>query len=304
MLLALLLGGCAEGDGDSPSGTPTTATTAPATRSTTTVPATGTATLVAAGDIGDCASPGDEATADLVAAREGTVATLGDTVYDRGTPEEFARCYEPTWGPFKERTRPAPGNHDYATEGGAGYHGYFGPAAGQPGKGWYSYDLGAWHVVVLNSNCRKVSCAVGGEQHRWLEADLAAHPATCTLAYWHHPRFSSGLHGSESSVGPLYTTLYEAGADLVLAGHDHDYERFAPLNPSGRLDPVRGVRSFVVGTGGRSHYPFTSRLRGSEARTSETFGVLVLELAPTSYEWEFVAVPGRRFEDSGSGRCH
>jgi hypothetical protein len=261
-------------------------------------------TLLAAGDIGDCNGSGDEATAALVAAREGTVATLGDTVYESGTASEFARCYAPSWGRFKDRTHPAPGNHDYATRRGAGYHGYFGAAAGTPGEGWYSYDVGPWHVVVLNSNCDAVGCAAGSAQQRWLQADLAAHPARCTLAYWHHPRFSSGLHGSTSEVAPLFQSLYDAGADVVLAGHDHDYERFVPLDPAGEPDPQRGIRSFVVGTGGRSHYPFPLQRLGSEVRIGDSFGILVLTLGSSSYRWEFVPVPGRDSHDAGTGTCH
>ena len=299
LIVALLVtAACSNGGGaGAPVATPTT---------TSTVPSAGrdTATVLAVGDIADCGSSGDEATAALVAARKGTVAILGDTVYEKGTADEFARCYDPAWGPFRDRTRPAAGNHDYATKEGAGYHGYFGTAAGAPGKGWYSYDLGAWHVIVLNSNCRDVSCAEGGEQHRWLVDDLADHPDRCTLAYWHHPRFSSGLHGSDERVGPLFAALYDAGADVVLAGHDHDYERFEPLDPLGRPDAERGIVSFVVGTGGRSHYPFRSDVTGSAARTSETFGILELSLASASYAWEFVPVPGRPFEASGRAACH
>ncbi|MEY2476396.1 MAG: acid phosphatase type 7 [Actinomycetota bacterium] len=274
---------------------PTTTTTAP--------PPPGSEVLIAAGDIGACSSQGDEATAALVAAREGTVATLGDTAYEKGTAAEFASCYAPTWGQFKARTRPAPGNHDYSTRNAAGYFGYFGAAAGTAGEGWYSYDLGDWHIVVLNSNCG-VGCGAGSRQGRWLRADLARHPATCTLAYWHHPRFSSGIHGSTPEMAELFGMLHEAGADLVLAGHDHDYERLAPLDPNGVPDPQRGIRSFVVGTGGHSFYPIFGRLPGSEVRYDESFGVLVLTLEPTAYRWEFVTTPGHDFRDAGTGACH
>jgi hypothetical protein len=260
--------------------------------------------LIAAGDIGACDSRGDEATAALVAARQGTVATLGDNAYENGTPSEFARCYGPSWGRFKDRTRPAVGNHEYNTPGAAGYFSYFGAAAGTPGQGWYSYDLGDWHVIVLNSNCNHVGCGATSPQVRWLRADLAEHPARCTLAYWHHPRFSSGLHGSIDEVADLYEALYEGGADVVLAGHDHDYERFVPLDPDGRPDPRRGIRSFVVGTGGRSFYPFPLQRLGSEVRIGDSFGVLVLTLERSSYRWEFVPVPGRDAHDAGTGTCH
>jgi hypothetical protein len=278
-----------------PTGSTTTAASVPS----------GAVAMLAAGDIGDCNSGGDEATAALIAARPGVaIATLGDTVYEKGTPSEFTRCYAPNWGRFRDRTRPAPGNHDYATKDGSGYYAYFGAAAGRAGEGWYSYELGAWHVVVLNSNCGSVPCATGGAQQRWLQHDLATHPARCTLAYWHHPRFSSGLHGSTVGMADLYRTLYDAGADLVLSGHDHDYERLAPLDPSGALDAARGIRSFVVGTGGRSHYPFPRQITGSEVRLGETFGVLALTLEPTAYRWQFVPVPGRDVTDTGRGVCH
>jgi hypothetical protein len=296
----VLLTACSAGSDDAaPPGTAPTFV-----RTTSTTEAVATATVLAAGDIAACNSEGDEATAALVAERDGTVATLGDTAYESGTPAEFARCYAPSWGRFRDRTRPAPGNHDYETRGGAGYHGYFGAAAGTAGQGWYSYELGGWHVVVLNSNCDAVGCGPGSAQERWLRADLAAHPVRCTLAYWHHPRFSSGLHGSTDAVAPLYAALYEAGADVVLAGHDHDYERFVPLDPAGMPDPRRGIRTFVVGTGGRSFYPFPLRRTGSEAQIGESFGILVLTLAAGSYRWEFVPVPGRDVRDAGSGACH
>ncbi len=262
--------------------------------------------LLAAGDVASCSSRGDEATAALLDGRpDATVAVLGDSVYDRGTPSEFAECYEPTWGRSKGRTRPAPGNHEYGTEDAAGYFAYFGAAAGDPRRGYYSYDLGAWHVVVVNSNCGAVGCAAGGEQEQWLRADLAAHPVACTLAYWHHPRFSSGAgHGSAAEMGPIWTALYELGADVVLAGHDHNYERFDPLDARGALDPERGIRSFVVGTGGRSHYGFRAPLRGSVVRNSDTFGVLALTLRPADYDWKFLPISGWTFTDAGSGTCH
>lgn len=263
-----------------------------------------TAVLVAAGDIASCDSPGDEATGALLDQLGGTVATLGDTVYGTGSPAEFAACYDPTWGRQKHRTRPAIGNHDYGTPGAAGFYDYFGSAAGPRGRGWYSYDLGAWHVVALNSNCEVVSCAAGGPQERWLRADLAAHPGACTLAYWHHPRFSSGPHGPTPAVAPLWSALAEAGTDVVLSGHDHDYERFAPLDPAGSPDPVGGIRSFVVGTGGRSHYPILRPLPGSQATNDDTFGVLVLTLGRRGYTWHFVAQAGRTFTDTGSDTCH
>jgi ABC-type transporter MlaC component len=262
--------------------------------------------LVGAGDIASCTSDGDEATADLLDAIDGVVFTLGDHAYEAGTPIEFAACYEPSWGRHKARTRPTPGNHDYYSPGASGYFDYFGRAAGEPGKGYYSYDLGSWHIIVLNSNCEEIGgCARGSPQERWLRADLAAHPRTCTLAYWHHPRFSSGPHGSEPGLDALWQALYAHGADVVLAGHDHVYERFAPQRPDGEPDLASGLRQFVVGTGGGSHHQFGGpAVANSEVRNDDTFGVLKLTLRPATYEWQFIPVAGKTFTDSGTGRCH
>jgi len=260
--------------------------------------------LVAAGDIADC-KPGAQITAGLLDGLTGTVAVLGDSVYEHGTPDEFARCYDPTWGRHKARTRPAVGNHEYGTPGAAGYWAYFGAAAGEAGKGWYSYDLGAWHVVALNSNCTHVGgCEAGSEQERWLRADLAASEAECTLAYMHHPRFSSGnRHGGSPAVEPLWRALEEDRAELVLAGHDHDYERFAPQTTSGALDVERGVRQFVVGTGGAPLRSFGPPEPNSEARDNTAYGVLHLRLRDGRYDWRFVAQPGSSFADSGTRSC-
>ncbi len=262
------------------------------------------ATLIAAGDVASCQSNGDEQTARLLRGLRGNVAVLGDAAYERGTDEEFQRCYAPTWGRERSRTRPAVGNHEYGTPGAAGYFRYFGRAAGPPGKGWYAYRLGTWHVIVVNTNCSIVGCGPGSEQYRWLSRDLARHHARCTLAYGHHPRFSSGPHGADRTVAPLWRLLYASRADVVLAGHDHDYERFAPLDSSGRLDRRRGIREFVVGTGGKTLYPILSPLPGSRAHTDRTYGVLVLRLLPRRYTWRFVTVPGSAFHDAGSARCH
>jgi 3',5'-cyclic AMP phosphodiesterase CpdA len=305
VLTGVLAAGCAGGG----AGTPTVDDTrTPGTRGppATTAPGRGPSTLLAAGDIAGCGTDGDEQTAALLDRLPGTVLTLGDTVYDDGSAGEFARCYAPSWGRFRDRTYPAPGNHDYRTPGASGYYDFFGSRAGPRGKGWYSFDLGGWHLIALNSNCDKVGgCATGSEQERWLRADLAAHPARCTLAFWHHPRFSSGTtHGSRKAVGDLWTALHDAGADLVLSGHEHNYERFAPLDPQGRVDPARGIREFVVGTGGRSHYRFGSPLPGSEVRNDDTFGVLQLQLRPTGYSWRFIPTREGSFQDAGSGTCH
>ena len=266
------------------------------------------AVVVAAGDIADCHSEGDEATAKLLEATEGTVLTLGDTVYENGTAEEFADCYDPTWGRFKARTNPVAGNHDYYTRGAEAYFDYFGEAAGDPGEGYYSYDLGRWHLVALNSNCEVtgVGCSADSPQVRWLKADLAANRTkVCTLAYFHHPLFSSGQYRpGVPEVKPLWDALYAAGADVVLSAHDHNYQRFAPQNPNGRADPERGIRQFVVGTGGRSLYTIQSPIENSEHYTDDTFGVLRLNLEKSGYEWRFVAVKGKKFVDTGSAKCH
>ncbi len=260
------------------------------------------AVLVAAGDIASCSSSGDEATANLLDSISGSVATLGDNVYENGTATEYANCYDPSWGRHKARTMPAPGNHEYNTANATGYYGYFGAAAGDPTKGYYSYDLGAWHIVVINSNCSSIGgCGGGSSQEQWLRADLAAHPSACTLAYWHHPRFSSGPHGSDAMTQPIWQALYDYGADIVLSGHDHDYERFAPQDPAGNADPVHGIREFVVGTGGRSHYPVCQT--NSEVSDANTYGVLKLSLHPSGYDWQFLPVVGSTFADAGSSTC-
>ena len=215
---------------------------------------------------------------------------------------------------MKAITRPAPGNHEYQTGGGtncdtsgnaAGYYGYFGPAAGDPAKGYYSYDLGDWHLVALNSECGKAQgCGAGSPQEQWLRADLAAHEHACTLAYWHRPLFSSGEHRGFADVRPLWQALYDAGADVVLSGHDHDYERFAPQTAAGAADAARGIRLFVVGTGGRHLRAFGATAANSQVRDSTSFGVLRLTLRPTSYDWQFVPAAGSAFTDSGSTACH
>ena len=261
--------------------------------------------LIAAGDIASCSSTGAQATAALLDALPGTIVTLGDNAYQSGTAAEFASCYDPTWGRRRADTRPAPGNHDYVTPGASAYYAYFGSAAGDPGRGYYSYDLGTWHIVAINSNCRAIGgCGAGSPQEMWLRADLAAHPASCTLAYWHHPLFSSGSHGAQAYMKPIWNALYEAGADIILNGHDHIYERFGPQTPSGAADAMYGVREFIVGTGGASHYTVDQILPNSEARNTDTYGVLSLKLHPAGYDWQFVPEAGRSFSDNGSGTCH
>ncbi|MEO7964470.1 MAG: Ig-like domain-containing protein [Gemmatimonadaceae bacterium] len=261
--------------------------------------------LIAAGDIASCASTGDEATAAVVSGISGTVAVLGDNVYENGTATEFANCYNPSWGAFKSRTKPSVGNHEFNTAGATGYYGYFGAAAGDPAKGYYSYDLGDWHVVVLNSNCTIVACAAGSPQEQWLRADLAATSKACVVAYWHHPRFNSGAsHGNDTAVAPFWNALYAAGAELILNGHEHIYERFAPQTPAAVADANAGIREFIVGTGGRSLYTIGSVQPNSEVRNASTYGVLKLTLGAGTYTWEFKPVAGQSFTDSGTGSCH
>jgi hypothetical protein len=267
-------------------------------------PPPGSEVFVGAGDIASCSSSGDEATANLLDNIAGTVYTLGDNVYSNGTTAEYNNCYAPqtTWGRHKARTRPSPGNHDYYTAGAAPYYAYFGSAAGDPSKGYYSYDLGAWHIIALNSNVDRFA---GSVQEQWLRADLAASTKSCTLAYWHHPRFSSGSgHGNDTSVHPLWQALYDFNADVILGGHDHDYERFAPQTPAGAADNTRGIREFVVGTGGIGHYALGTLKANSQVFNSTSFGVLKLTLYEGGYDWDFVHVAGATFTDVGSGVCH
>ncbi len=285
-VLGLLLAACAANlPSPGPTGSPVAppvvspslsgpgATTPGATPEASLGPSPGPVTLVGAGDIASCGSSGDEATAALLERIAGTVFTAGDNAYDNGTTREFAQCYGPTWGRELARTMPAPGNHDYNTPGAAGYFRYFESAAGDPSQGWYARDLGTWRVYVLNSDCWAIGgCGAGSAQQRWLAADLAANPRQCVLAIWHHPRFSSGEHGGSTATEALWQTLQAAGAEIVINGHDHDYERFAPQTATGAADPS-GLAEFVVGTGGRSHYGFRATAANSVVRNGDTYGV-------------------------------
>jgi hypothetical protein len=251
--------------------------------------------LVGAGDIASCNSSGDEATAKLLDNIDGTVFTLGDNVYEAGTATEFARCYDPSWGRHKSRTRPAVGNHEYFTPGARDYFNYFGHTAGDPLKGYYSFDIGSWHVVVLNSVCGLVGgCDIGSPQERWLKADLAAHPTSCIIAYWHHP---------SSRMQPLTRVLYVAGVDIVLNGHIHYYERSVLQNAENVADPIRGFRKFIVGTGGKGHGTLGPPSPLSQVRNNDTFGVLKLTLHPKNYDWNFIPEAGKTFSDAGHGTC-
>ncbi len=277
--------------------------------------------LVAAGDIAcDPADPSFNAglgTATLckmaktarqaVAQSPTAVAVLGDMQYEAATAANIQASYDKSWGALRSVTRPAIGNHEYKASAGAPYWAYFGSRAGQAGKGWYSYELGSWHVVVLNSNCTVVSCAAGSTQERWLRADLAAHPTRCTLAYWHHPRWSSGAHGDNPRVQPLLQALYDFRADVVLAGHDHHYERLAKSRADGTRSTADGIRSFIVGTGGKNLYPLASTPdERSVLRDGDHYGVLRLQLddepAGGDYTWKMLSAGGV-LRDSGTGSC-
>jgi hypothetical protein len=243
-------------------------------------------------------------TADLLTGVD-AVLTLGDTQYENGAYDKFLLSYAPTWGLKKSITFPSVGNHEYQTSGALGYFTYFGAAAGTPGKGWYSYDLAGWHLIALNSNCSAVGgCGPGSPQYEWLQADLAANNAVCTLAYGHHPRFSSGNYGNDSSMQPFWQLLYNDGADVVLAGHDHNYQRYAPQTPAGARDDASGIRQFVVGTGGKTHYAVDASGTNRQAANGDTFGVLKLTLRSGAYDWQFVPEAGKTYTDSGSTSCH
>jgi 3',5'-cyclic AMP phosphodiesterase CpdA len=265
-------------------------------------PVAGPVVFVGAGDIASCYDDNDEATARLLDGIEGTVFTLGDNAYDSGSAHSFGFCYDPTWGRHRERTRPTPGNHDYYTPGAEGYFLYFGEAAGDPARGYYAYDLGAWRIIALNTNCTEVDgCGEGSAQMDWLAAELAANPARCTLAYGHHPMYSSGKHGDEVGLTAMWDLLDRAGVDVMLGGHDHIYERFAPQDAWGNADP-EGMRQFVVGTGGAPLYE-VGQHQNSEASSDEAFGVLKLTLHEDQYDWEFVPIEGMSFTDAGSATC-
>ena len=261
--------------------------------------------MLVAADVAGCKSNGDEATAALLEANAGTILIPGDIAYENGSSNDFNKCFDSSWGPYKARIKPAPGNHEYNTPGAAGYFDYFGAAAGDPGQGYYAFDLGTWRIYALNSNCSSIGgCGRGSPEEQWLRSDLAAHPRPCVGAYWHHPLFSSGEHGSSPATQALFQALYDFGADIVLVGHDHDYERFAPQTPQGLLDPLRGIREFVVGTGGRSLYPLLFLISNSEASNDYAYGLLKLTLSADAYSWQFLPVAGMTFTDSGSTACH
>jgi acid phosphatase type 7 len=298
-----------------PPTTPPPTTGPPTTPPPTTVPPTtqppSSAVLVGAGDIAACGGfpPGDggAATAALLDNIPGQVFTAGDNAYPNGSDADYANCYNPSWGRQKARTHPSPGNHEYQTPGAAGYYNYFGALAGPAGRGYYSYDLGNWHVVSLNSNCSSITggCGAGGAQEQWLRQDLAASTKPCTIAYWHHPFYSSGqIHGRSLEMQALWQALYDNNAEVVVSGHEHQYERFAPQNANSGLDNARGIRQFVVGTGGAILYAGATPIANSEVRNGNTNGVIKFTLNANGYAWQFVPVAGQSFTDSGTGTCH
>jgi acid phosphatase type 7 len=265
-----------------------------------------TVTLVGAGDIAECEFKEDRKTARLLGKIPGTVFTLGDSAYPDGTRAQFRECYDPTWGKYKKRTRPAVGDQEYATSGAKPYFDYFRWRAGKPTRGYYSYDRGSWHIVALNSNCEEVGgCDYKSTQGRWLRKDLANHPAKCTLAYFHHPLYASGTTHDRPKVKPFWHILYNHHAEVILSGHVHRYERFARIRPSGERSSARGIRQFIVGTGGKlggsQKGPDEPRV---QAKKIGAPGVLKLELGSGFYRWKFVPVAGRHYTDSGRARCH
>jgi hypothetical protein len=254
--------------------------------------------LVGAGDIGMCGSPGPAATAQLVERIGGTVIAVGDLAYPSGRASDFRDCYEPAWGSLRSRTKPVPGNHDYETPNADPYFAYFG-AVSAPPLGYYSYAVGSWQVLALNS---ETDVRPGSPQMNWLRLELSRNSSRCTLAYFHRPLFSSGPNGQQNDTRDIWRTLYEFDVDVVVNGHEHFYERFAPQDPNGRADPARGLRQFTVGTGGTSLTQPRAASPNSEFRES-TFGVIRLVLGEGFYEWEFLAVSGG-FRDAGVGMCH
>ena len=259
----------------------------------------GTAVLVGAGDIGVCGSTGANATAMLLDHIDGTVFTAGDNAYASGTADDYRNCYNPTWGRHRARTRPSPGNHEYDS-GGSGYYSYFGANAGPSGLGYYSFTLGSWRVLSLNS---EVPSEPGSPQGEWVRAELSTTKAACTAVIWHRPLFSSGKIGDNPDMRPLWRTLYEFHVDLVINGHDHLYERFAPQDPDGQVDAVHGIREFIVGTGGAPLSGLRSVHPNSEARMT-VWGVAKFTLGPGVFQWQFIPADDTDFEDSGSALCH
>jgi 3',5'-cyclic AMP phosphodiesterase CpdA len=254
---------------------------------------------VGAGDIGDCGTRGAEATARLLDRFPGTVFTAGDNAYSSGRMKDFMNCYDPTWGRQRARIRPVPGNHEYES-GGGDYFAYFRSSAGTSGLGYYSFAEGPWRVITLNS---EVPSGSGSAQMEWLRSELTDKPTACTAVIWHRPLFSSGRNGNNPDMLDVWKTLYEFNVDLVINGHDHTYERFAPQDPAGHPDAARGIREFIVGTGGAPLYEFPSIRPNSEVRAA-AWGVAAFTLTDRGYQWQFEPIEGGDFHDSGTASCH
>ncbi|MBI9051329.1 MAG: metallophosphoesterase [Anaerolineaceae bacterium] len=261
--------------------------------------------LTGAGDISICGEDGDDQTAPLLADIPGYIFALGDNQNDEGEPETFSRCFDASWGQYKDRMIPVVGNHEYFTENACGYFDYFGDAAGQRGKGYYSRDVGAWHIVVINSICDEVGgCDPGSEMITWLENDLSTDNHLCTLAMWHIPRFSTGYHGGNDSLDTIWRTVVAHDVELVLNGHEHDYERFTPMDENGEVNIVTGTRQIIVGTGGAPLRKQYGNNENSEVFYSSSHGVLKLFLDYGYYTWEYIPVNADGFTDTGTGYCH
>ena len=257
--------------------------------------------LVGAGDIANCSiTGGHHETADVLDDIPGTIFTVGDHAYPSGSKKSFEECYGPSWGRHKDRTRPSPGNHDTRTRNGMPYYEYFGENAGPRGRGYYSYNLGAWHIISLSS---EAAANRRSKQYKWLKKDLEENQTTCMFAYWHIPAFSSGAHGNHRKMLDIWQLLYESGVEVVVNGHDHLYERFAPQDHKGKADPERGIREFIVGTGGAGIHHFKKVADNSEVRHLKSYGVIKFSLYPDRYDWEFVSAKGQAFEDRGSAQC-
>ncbi|VVB99911.1 3',5'-cyclic adenosine monophosphate phosphodiesterase CpdA [uncultured archaeon] len=261
--------------------------------------------VLAAGDFTYCGLSGNTILVSRIpGAVPGRILGLGDYPHGTGLPSEYLDCFAPYWDAFKQRFYPVPGNHDYMTPGAEGYFGYFGPAAGDRNKGYYSFDLGQWHFVALNTNCTDVNCDAGSAQEKWLRSDLSANSGKCTIAFMHHPAFSTGVHGDENSVSAIWHALYDEGVDVALTGHEHSYERFAPLDANGKADYAKGVRLFIVGTGGATLRKLNGSVYPVEVKNDSSHGMLALRLYSNSYEWEFLPAEGYTFTDRGAGTCH
>jgi predicted phosphodiesterase len=259
---------------------------------------------VGAGDISMCNRSDHFDTALLLDIYPGAIFTAGDNTNDEGFADEYKNCFDSSWGRYKSRIHPVPGNHDYGVKEGKPYFDYFGSRAGRKSEGYYSYDVGPWHIISLNSNCEYVDCSADSDQYRWLKRDLKNNTALCTMAIWHHPRVSSAPEGKDKSVKPFWDLLYEYGAEVIVNGHSHIYERYAPQNSELKLDWENGMVQFIVGTGGAYFEDLKNVQPNSKAKILQTHGILVFSLFEDHYDWGFLPVDGVSFYDSGTMYCH